>query len=103
MGFKFFENNIPNEPDHITEEGFNDLVNHQLTLNTQNTLSIDNRSAVFLHLSRNRDNINELEWNHILQKQRKSLIENLWRQGYITHTIISQHENGLTLRTEINF
>jgi hypothetical protein len=103
MGFKFFDNNIPDEPDHITEERFNELVGQQLTLNTQNILSTDNRPAVFLNLTTERDGIPQQEWEHILERQRQYLMEHMWRQGYIIHTVISQDEYGLTLRTEINF
>jgi len=104
MGFKFLNTEqIPEQPEHITQERFNELVGHQLTMNIHNTLTTDDRPAVFLNLNRNRNTINELEWNYILQRQRNSLIEYMWRQGYILHTIVSQDENGLTLRTEINF
>jgi hypothetical protein len=103
MGFKFLNNNISDQPEYITEERFNELVGHQLTMTTHNPLSIDNRPAVFLNLNRDRDSIPEQEWNHILERQRQSLIEYMWRQGYIMHTIISQDQYGFTLRTEINF
>lgn len=66
-------------------------------------LSVDNRPAVFLNLSRDRDTISEQEWNGIIQRQRTLLIEHMFQQGMIIHTIVSQDDNGLTLRTEILF
>jgi uncharacterized tellurite resistance protein B-like protein len=42
-------------------------------------------------------------WEHLIEEQRKKLIEDMWEQGMISHTIISQDENGFTLRTEIIF
>ena len=101
--FKFFKNNIPEQPEYITQERFNELVGHQLTMNTHNPLSINDRPAVFLNLNINRDSIPEQEWEHILQRQRRSLIEYMWQQGMIMHTIVSQDNNGFTLRTEVNF
>jgi hypothetical protein len=65
-------------------------------------LSVDNRPAVFLNLSRNRDTISDEEWNSIITRQRHVLIDYMWTQGMVTTEIISQDENGFTLRTEIN-
>ena len=65
-------------------------------------LSVDNRPAVFLNLSRNRDTIPDEEWNSIITRQRHVLIDYMWTQGMVTTEIISQDENGFTLRTEIN-
>lgn len=83
MGFKFFDN-TPDEPDfgenYVPEP-------------------IDN--TVYLRLERNRDTISDEEWYDILRQEREVLIERMWVQGRISHTIISQDENGLTLRTEI--
>lgn len=87
MGFKFL-NNISETP--------TDNPNY-------NILSIDNRPAVFINLNRNRIDISELEWDYLLQEQRKNLIDYMWEQGLISHTIISEDENGFSLRTEINF
>lgn len=66
-------------------------------------LSVDNRPAVFLNLMRDRDTISEQEWNNIIQRQRTILIEHMFQQGMVIHTVISQDENGLTLRTELLF
>ena len=103
MGFKFLNQNIPEQPEYITQERFNELVGHQLTMNVNNPLSTHNRPAVFLNLNMDRDSIPEQEWNHIIERQRRSLIEYMWQQGMIMHTIISQDQNGFTLRTEILF
>ena len=65
-------------------------------------LSVDNRPAVFLNLSRNRDTISDEEWNSIITRQRHVLIDYMWTQGMVTTEIISQDENGFTIRTEIN-
>ena len=91
MGFKFLDQNIPDQPAYVIEEA------------NQVPLTIDNRPAVFLNLNRNRDTISDQEWNSIIQRQRSQLIEYMWQQGMIMHTIISEDEYGFTLRTEILF
>lgn len=103
MRFKFLKDNIPDQPEYITQERFNELVGYQLNMNVNTPLSVDNRPAVFLNLSRERDTISDDEWNHILERQRQSLIKYMWEQGMIIQTVISQDQYGLTLRTEINF
>jgi hypothetical protein len=104
MGFKFLNTEqIPEQPEYITEERFNELVGYQLNMDVHNPLSTDNRPAVFLTLTTTRDGIPQQEWEHILERQRQSLIQYMWQQGMITQTVISQDEYGLTLRTEINF
>jgi len=120
MRFKFFDNNIPNEPSHITRDRFMELVQARLNTTDEDIeyhramleiedmmeptpLSVDNRPAVFLNLNRNRDTISEQEWNSIIQRQRSQLIEHMWQQGMVIHTIISEDQNGFTLRTEILF
>jgi hypothetical protein len=103
MGFKFLKSKeVPDQPDHITQERFNELVQHQLQPEYLR-LTTDNRPAVFLNLMRNRNDIDETEWTQILRRQRIDLIEYMWEQGMVSHTIISQDEFGFTLRTEINF
>lgn len=96
MGFKFFDNKIPDQPATIAQDLFMELVNH-------NRLSVDNRPAVFLNVRSTRDQIPDQMWEHVIQEQRKKLIEHMWEQGMVSHTIVSQDENGFTLRTEINF
>ena len=105
MGFKFLKNNIPNEPETVegTYDRFHELVNHQLNISMQHPLSHQNRPAVFLNLSRNRDTISEQEWNSIIQQQRVQLMEYMWDQDMVIHTIVSQDEYGFTLRTELLF
>jgi hypothetical protein len=103
MGFKFLKDNVSDQPDYITQERFNELVGYQLNMNVHNPLTVDNRPAVFLNLNRERDTISDDEWNHILKRQRESLIQYMWEQGMIIQTVISQDQYGLTLRTEINF
>jgi hypothetical protein len=94
MGFKFLNTEqSPDQPEYITQERFNELVEHQL----------NNRPAVFLNLNRNRNTIDETEWTYLLRQQRVNLIEHMWEQGMISHTIVSQDINGFSLRTEINF
>jgi hypothetical protein len=66
-------------------------------------LSVDNRPAVFVSIFRNRDNISDEEYAHLLIQQRRNLMDLMWERGNIMHTIVSQDENGFTLRTEINF
>ena len=99
MGFKFLGQNIPDEPETVegAYDRFNQLVNNQLIL------SVDNRPAVFLNLNRGRATISDDEWSHILQQQRRFLIEDMWERGMIIQTVISEDMNGFSLRTEINF
>ncbi len=106
MGFKFLKTEeIPDQPDHITQERFNELVEHQLQQPQPDYLRLttDNRPAVFLNMMRNRNDIDEGLWTQMLRRQRVDLIEYMWEQGMVSHTIISQDEFGFTLRTEINF
>ena len=99
MGFKFLEQNIPDQPEY-TE----DIRNNYLNGFVGNIpLTTDNRPAVFLQLNRNRDTFSDEEWSYLIKEQRRRLIEHMWSQGHIMHTIISQDENGLTLRTELLF
>lgn len=103
MGFKFLkQQQPPDEPAHITQERFRQLIEHQLH-NTINPLSVDNRPAVFLQLNRNRNTIDDNEWNFILQQQRRNLIDYMWEQGMVVQTIVSQDIDGFSLRTEILF
>lgn len=96
MSFKFLNKDEEEQPQII-----NVVVNNEPS--EDNRLSINNRPAVFLGLNRDRDTISEQEWETILRGQRTHLIERMWEQGMIIQTIISQDENGFTLRTEINF
>jgi hypothetical protein len=86
MSFKFLTEDTPNEPEYLEENYVPEPMNN----------------SVYLRLERNRDTITEGEWNSILERQRTILMEHMWTQGQISHTIISQDENGLSLRTEIN-
>ena len=114
MGFKFFKQNIPDEPVEIRTVTLRDYpvvtgrfpeeyINRIEQTITQSRLTTDNRPAVFLNLNRNRDTISDEEWLHLLRQQRVLLIERMWEEGMIRHEVISQDEYGFTLRTEINF
>jgi hypothetical protein len=59
--------------------------------------------AVFTNILRPRDSISDELWMNITRGQRMRLIELMWHQGMIMHTIVSQDDNGFTLRTEILF
>jgi hypothetical protein len=83
--FKFLDQNIPDQPE-------------------ETVLPVVIRDpSVVLRLNRNRNTISELEWDSIIQQQRRQLIEYMWQQGMIMHTIIYEDENGFSLRTEILF
>lgn len=120
INFKFLNNNIPNEPQSLegARDRFMELVNYQLSeqqiqmmvRGTEdhynqlgNPISTDNRPAVFLNLTRNRGTISDNEWNSIIEHQRRQLIDYMWQQGMIMHTIVSEDEYGFTLRTELLF
>lgn len=95
MGFKFF--NKQRQVTLTTRERFNDLVEYE------NRLTTDNRPAVFHNFDRNRGEISDREFEILIMNERRKLIEYMFREGMIIHTIVSQDENGFTLRTEINF
>jgi hypothetical protein len=59
-------------------------------------------TALFLNVPRNRNEISDELFADISKAQRVQLIEKMWEDGLITHTIVSQDDNGFTLRTEIN-
>lgn len=109
MGFKFLTENLPNR----AREAFNRVLERRrLEQNNifiqpetieYNPLTTNNRPAVFINLNRNRDTFSDEEWSYLIKEQRRRLIEHMWSQGHIMHTIISQDENGLTLRTELLF
>jgi len=58
--------------------------------------------AVFVSILRNRNTIDDNEFNFILEQQRRNLMEHMWETGMIVQTIVSQDIDGFTLRTEIN-
>ncbi len=58
-------------------------------------------TSVILRVPRNRDDISDEIFGDLCKAQRLQLIEKMWLQRQVTQTIISQDENGFTLRTEI--
>lgn len=58
--------------------------------------------GVFTSILRNRSDISDASFADICKEQRLQLIEQMWEDHMVTHTIVSQDENGFTLRTEIN-
>ena len=82
MGFKFLEQNIPDQPE-------------------ESPLPVLRDPSIVLRLNRSRDTISDQEWNSILEHQRRRLIQFMWDQNMISHTIIFQDEYGFSLRTEI--
>lgn len=58
--------------------------------------------AVFMSVHRNRNDVPDGLFADICKAQRMQLIELMFQDGLVTHTIVSQDENGFTLRTEIN-
>lgn len=129
MNFKFFRNNIPDEPAGVTlrdypvitgrfpEEYIDRSIERERNIERmtalanarraemliQQPLSTNNRPAVFLNLNRRRDDISDIEWEYMMMAQRRRLIDHMFEQGMIMHTITSQDENGFSLRTEILF
>ena len=88
MGFKFLSN-IPDEP--LT---FGEM---QLTYNVQEEFP----QVQYFRDPRNPNDVSDAEWNLILEHERKRLVEAMFINNNIVHTIVSQDENGFTLRTEI--
>lgn len=115
MSFKFLkEEQVPDVPEHITQERFQELVAHQLDNPFDNTnffepqpeynrLTTDNRPAAFLTINLNRNEVSDEQMTALLRQQRTVLIEQMWEQGMIVQTIVSQDEFGFTLRSELNF
>jgi hypothetical protein len=94
--FKFFAKNEEDEFERILNETF-PLADGELP----NPVPLTDAPAVYLRLERNRDTISQQEWTHLLRQQRQLLIERMWEQDMIRHTVISQDDNGFTLRTEV--
>ena len=124
MGFKFFNHddafeNIFDEAERLEadlarerDEVYEILQHQNLPLAEGEILQTEtlrrhdpelhNRPAVFTSILRNRDAISDQEYTHLLRQQRVQLIESMWESGQVMHTIVSQDDNGFTLRTEIN-
>lgn len=125
MGFKFFNNddtfeNIFDEAERLEadvmrerDEVYEMLQHQNLPLAEGEILQTEtlrrhdpeqnSPPAVFTSVLRNRDTISDEEYTHILRQQRRYLIESMWETGQVMHTIVSQDDNGFTLRTEILF
>ena len=97
MGFKFLSTK-PEEPDYIDQDRFAELVGYNLRNNIMPVIT-----EVTTHFRSNvrRQDISDEEWLHILKQQRYRLMDVLFEEGFISHEIISQDENGFSLRTEV--
>jgi hypothetical protein len=97
MGFKFLSKDTE-QPDYIDQDRFAELVGYNLRNNIMPVIT-----EVTGHFRSNvsRQNISDEEWLHILKQQRYRLMDKLFEEGFISHEIISQDENGFSLRTEV--
>lgn len=95
MGFKFFRRDQAPQTVERTYHRFEEQIAQQLTT--------DNRPAVFLRLERRRNDVSNREYEIVTMNERRKLIEHMYREGMIMHSIVSQDEDGFTIRTEINF
>jgi predicted RNA methylase len=62
-----------------------------------------NAPAHYFRTNMRREDIPEEQWYSILRQQRQRLAERMWEEGMVSHSIISQDENGFTLITEFLF
>jgi hypothetical protein len=97
MGFKFLSKD-PDQPDYITQERFNELVEYNLQNDIRPVIT-----EVVSHYRTTRpiNEIGQYEVLHIQKQQRYQLMDKLFEEGFISHQIISQDENGFTIRTEV--
>ncbi len=106
MGFKFFQkdNNHDDEFERMLQIQFpNEGLPDAQALVRRDDVEGELPPAVFTNILRPRDSISDELWMNITRGQRMRLIELMWHQGMIMHTIVSQDDNGFTLRTEILF
>ena len=92
MGFRFFQKD---------EDAFERIFDEAERLEAE--LERQRATTLFLNVPRNRNEIDDELYADICKAQRVQLIEKMWEDGLVTQTIVSQDENGFTLRTEINF
>lgn len=104
MGFKFLnKEQVPDQPEHIIQDRFNELVGVQNHINMVSIPTVFDRPSVYININRNRNDISEEEMTHILRQQRRMLIERMWEQRMVTSEIVSLDENGFSIRTELVF
>lgn len=101
--FKFFAKNEEDEFErllnlHFPSEGLPD----PQALTTRYDPELHGMPGVFLNVQTNRNEMADGLYADICKAQRMILIERMFDDGLVTHTIVSQDENGFTLRTEIN-
>ena len=58
-------------------------------------------SILYYRSEVNLDTLGEIEYDNLLRRERIKMIESFWMDGRISQEIISQDNNGFTLRTEI--
>jgi predicted DNA-binding transcriptional regulator len=76
-------------------------IQHNLNQVEQEYPNDINSCNIYFRDSRDRNSISEEEWNHILQLQRRRLIELLFTQGHVVHEIVYQDNIGYTMETRI--
>lgn len=104
MNFKFLKDNKDVLTQAERDERFERILNETFPIpegELPNPIPLTDAPAVYLRLERNRDTITPQEYTHLLRQQRQLLIERMWEQDMIRHTVISQDENGFTIRTEM--
>lgn len=72
-------------------------INREEYFNTPNT----NNIVSYFRDTRPRESVSDLEYNHILEAQRRRLMSQLYESGRIMHYISYQGPDGYTLVTEI--
>ena len=92
MGFRFFQKD---------EDAFERIFDEAERLEAE--LERQRATTLFLNVPRNRNEIDNELFADICKAQRVQLIERMFEDALVTQTIVSQDENGFTLRTEINF
>ena len=97
MNFKFLTNK---------KDKFNQLVDFQVNIppvpRVPLDIPIDTDEPLYRTFRTNilRGEYTEEQFNNLLLEERNRFMRDMWNVGFIRHEIISQDENGFTLRTE---
>jgi hypothetical protein len=107
MGFRFFQNNdrdMDAEFERMLQLNFPAADGELPQTETLGRYDPDGTAspAVFTSVLRNRNDISDEAFDDICKAQRVQLIERMFEYLFVTHTIVSQDENGFTIRTELN-
>jgi hypothetical protein len=105
MGFKFFNNEETQDErfERMLQLHFpSEFLPDPQALTTRYDPELHGMPGLFISFPTNRNEMNDRLYEDICKAQRVLLIERMFDNGLVTQTIVSQDDNGFTLRTEIN-